>query len=197
VKKLAQTLVAWGPLGVLVLAAIDSAGIPLPGGVDALLLTVSVLEPEKAYWSALLAVIGSLGGSLFLFWLARKGGQAYLEKRTQSGRARKFREWFGRYGLITVFVPAFLPIPLPMKAFVLSAGALGIRPLTFALVLLAARIPRYLGLAWLGRQLGENSGAWLKQHAWHISAFALVLTAALFLIVKLSIARHQRRQRIH
>jgi membrane protein YqaA with SNARE-associated domain len=197
VKKLAQTLIAWGPLGVLILAAIDSAGLPLPGGVDALLLTVSVLEPEKAYWSALLAVIGSLGGSLFLYWLARKGGQVYLEKRTQSARARRFREWFGRYGLITVFVPAFLPIPLPMKAFVLSAGALGVRPLTFALVVLAARIPRYLGLAWLGRQLGENSEAWLKQHAWHISLFALVLTAALFLIVKFSVARHQSRQRIH
>ena len=71
-------LVAWGPLGLLVLAIADSAGVPIVGGVDALLITVSIGNPSLAYPSALCAIVGSLIGSCLLFAIARKGGQVFL-----------------------------------------------------------------------------------------------------------------------
>ena len=37
-KAFRATLVAWGPLGILILAIVESIGIPNPGGTDALLL---------------------------------------------------------------------------------------------------------------------------------------------------------------
>lgn len=122
---------------------------------------------------------------MFLFYLARKGGQAYLDNATQSPRALRFRNWFQTYGLITVFIPALLPIPLPVKVFVLSAGALGVRPLTFLTVILLARIPRYFGLAWLGSQLGDNTLGWLKAHVLHLFGVAAALGLVLFFAVKL------------
>lgn len=194
-KRFVQTLTSWGPVGVFFLAILDSAGIPLPAAVDALLIATAVVNPKAAMLSAFTAVLGSAIGCMILFYLARKGGQAYLERNTQSENAAKFREWFQTYGLITVFVPCLLPIPMPLKVFVLSAGALGVKPLHFLGVVMAARIPRYFGLAWLGMHLGHDAGTWIKSHLWHLSAFALLLALVLYLAVKL--AARESRSPIH
>ena len=168
------------------LAVLDSAGIPLSAGVDALLLVVAAAKPGLAYWSAALATAGSAAGCMGLYYVARRGGERYLDKHTQTGKGLRFRLWFLRYGLVTVFVTALLPIPLPTKVFVICAGALGVRAVPFLLVVLAARIPRYAGLAYLGSQFGGHSGAWLRGHAWQLTAASLVLLAGLFLLIKLA-----------
>jgi hypothetical protein len=46
------------------------------------------------------------------------------------------------------------------------------------------RLLRYVGLAYLGAQLGEHSMRYLKEHAWHLLGFAAVLFAALYLLVR-------------
>jgi membrane protein YqaA with SNARE-associated domain len=183
-KNFVATLVAWGPPGLLILAALDSAGIPIPAAVDALLMLLAASSPGTAYLAATLALIGSLAGSMFLFYIARKGGEKYLDKHTIGERARKLRLWFQHYGLLTVFISALSPIPMPMKLFVLSAGALGIKPLHFFLTVLAARIPRYFALAYLGSHLGEGAGAYLKANAWNIGGILFVVFALLFAAVK-------------
>ena len=183
-RALVNTLISWGPMGVCVLAAIDSAGVPIPAGVDALVVLLAVANPGKAYLAALMAVIGSVAGNYILYTIARKGGRAYLDARTQTGRAAKLREWFQRYGLLTVFIPTLLPIPLPMKPFILSAGAMGVSLVNFIGVVAAGRLVRYMGLAYLGAQLGEHSMTYLKDHAWHLLGFAAVLFAVLYLMVR-------------
>ncbi len=176
---------SWGPAGVFLLAILDSGGIPLVGGVDALVILLAALDHSQAYWAACAAIAGSVAGTLGLFYIARKGGEAYLQRYTSSGRGAKLRAWFLEYGLLTVFVPAFVPvIPLPLKVFVLSAGALGVRPRTFALVLTAARIPRYLFLAWLGTRLGNDTLPYLRHHLWELIWFAVGLFVLLYLGIR-------------
>jgi membrane protein DedA with SNARE-associated domain len=180
-----DVLKSWGPLGVFALAMVESMGIPNPGGTDFLLLFIAAVRPEQAMLAAWLAVAGSLLGSAVFYEITRKGGEALLARYTSSGRGQRFRTWFLRYGLITVFIPAFLPIPiLPFKAFAACAGAMGVRRSRFFLVLALARVPRYIALAYLGSQLGENAGPWLRGHAWHLLTFAVVLTAALVYVVR-------------
>jgi len=180
-------LVSWGPLGVLVLSTIESAGIPNPGGTDWLLLLMAIARPADAWFSAAMAVIGSLIGTAFFYEVMRKGGERYLAGYTSSGRGLRFRAWFTRYGLVTVFIPALLPLPfLPFKAFAACAGAMRINRTRFVLVLLTARILRYSGLAFLGQQLGENSAAWLKSHLWHMGVFAAILFVALYVLIRWS-----------
>jgi len=183
-KTLFHTLTSWGPVGLFLLAIVDSGGLPLPGGIDALVVLLAVANPGTAYWSALMAVLGSLIGNYILYAIARKGGRAYLDAHATSRRALKVREWFRRYGLLTVFIPTLLPIPLPMKPFVLSAGALGVRPAAFIGVVTIGRLLRYVGLAYLGAQLGVHSMTYLKDHAWHLTGFAAALFAALYLMVR-------------
>lgn len=195
-RKFFDQIVALGPPGLLFLAAIDSAGVPVPGGVDALLIVLSAHSPAQAFLCAMLATIGSCAGSMFLYWLARRGGEAYLERHTVSPRGRKLREWFQHYGLLTVFISAVSPIPLPMKLFVLSCGALGVKPYSFLGTLLAARVPRYAALAYLGSQLGTGATAYIKAHAWHIGGVLALLFLLLFGAVKIVDARQARASSI-
>lgn len=180
-------LTGLGPLGVFAVATLDSAGIPLPMGVDALLVTVAILSPPQAYLGALLATAGSAAGNTLLYCLARRGGEGYLRRQTESPRARRFSQWFQRYGLITVFVPTIVPVvPLPLKVFVLTAGATRVSFRAFLATIVAGRIPRFLGLAYLGAQVGENSFEWLKGHSPHLAAAAGGLLVVLWVLVKLA-----------
>lgn len=187
--RLTDFIVALGPWGVLLLAFIDSAGIPLSVGVDALILLLAVRTPETAVLNVALAVAGSAIGTIALFFAARKGGQRFVDREAPESRTGRFRAWFRNYGLLTVFVPAAVPFPMPMKPFVVLSGAFGIRTATFVAVVIAGRVLRYGGEAWLGVQMGSHSGQYLKDHAWHLLALALALFATLFLIAKLRVRR--------
>ena len=179
-KHFLEILKSWGPLGVFTLATVESLGIPNPGGTDFLLLFMAAVRPDVAWLSALGAVLGSLIGSSIFFEVLRRGGEAVLTRYASSERGLRFQAWFLRYGLITVFIPALLPIPfLPFKVFAACAGAMGVGRMRFILTLAAGRIPRYFALAYLGASLGEHAGTWLKAHTWQLVIFAIVLTGTL------------------
>jgi membrane protein YqaA with SNARE-associated domain len=177
---LTQVLVAWGPLGILLLAVLDSGGVPVAAVFDALLIFISVERPSVAWWCAGLAVVGSTAGNVILFSVSRRGGQQFLARSASAGRAMRFRAWFLRYGLLTVFIPALIPIPMPMKLFVITAGVLGTPLMDFVGVVLLARVLRYFGEAWLGVTLGHQSTTFLKTHVWQLTGSAVALFLALY-----------------
>jgi membrane protein YqaA with SNARE-associated domain len=183
--KITAFLVALGPWGILAVAFID-AGIPIPNGLDLLVVLLSVKEPASAPLWAALAVLGSSTGNLVLFYLSRKGGQRLLKAETPEGYRKRFRLWFNRYGLVTVFIPALIPIPMPLKFFVVSSGMLGISWIYFLGIVLLARSLRYGGEAYLGVQLGEHSTQYLNDHKLQLVAFAAVLFVGLYLLIRLS-----------
>lgn len=167
-------------MGILFLSILDSAGVPVAGVFDALLILIAVERPSVAWLCAGLAVVGSTVGNTILFSMARGGGRRFMEKAAPEGRAAKFRAWFSRYGMVTVFVPALIPIPMPLKLFVISAGVLGTSLAEFVGVVLGARILRYFGEAWLGIRLGRESTHFLASHAWYFLAGAVVLFMLLY-----------------
>jgi membrane protein YqaA with SNARE-associated domain len=183
-KSVVAKLIAWGPVGIFLVCIIDGAGVPNPSGPDIALLLFAANAPEHAWLAAALAVAGSVIGSMILFEIARKGGQRFLEKRLRGGRGRRFKEWFLRYGLVTVFIPAVVPIPLPLKAFVICSGAFGISRTAFALTIGAARIPRYIAMAWVGRGLHEEPIVFLKRNAVNFLLIAAALLVLCVIIVK-------------
>jgi membrane protein YqaA with SNARE-associated domain len=187
--KITAALVAFGPIGVLLLGFIDSAGVPVAMGMDALILLVGIKAPERAWFTAFLAVVGSMGGTMLLYYLARRGGQRFAERKGAAepdGKPGRFREWFERYGLVTVFIPGMVPIPLPLKVFVISAGVLRTPALRFTVVILVARVVRYFGLAYLAVQLGDGAAGFVQRNAWTLVGVATALAAALFLLIRLS-----------
>ncbi len=192
-KGLVATLLNWGPVGVFAISIIDSAGIPVVGGVDALVVLFAARNPPEAYSIAAIAVLGSIIGTLILFAIARRGGEAYFERHAQSARGARMKRWFQEYGILTVLVPAMVPIPLPLKLFIIAAGAFQVNPFVFTVVIAAARIPRYFLLAWLGRRLGNQTLPYLEHHIWELLAFSAALFAILYLLIKLIDRRRKLR----
>jgi membrane protein YqaA with SNARE-associated domain len=185
-ERITQFLIALGPWAILLASFIDSAGVPLTVGVDALIIVLSAKKPEMAPVLVGLAVLGSAAGNVTLFHIARKGGQRLLKTEAPEGRRHRFRGWFNRYGLVTVFIPALVPIPMPMKFFVVCSGALGIRAFYFLFIVVLARLLRYSAEAYLGVQMGEHSTRFLSDHRWELVLFAVGLGIALYLLVRLS-----------
>jgi membrane protein YqaA with SNARE-associated domain len=172
------------------LAVLDSAGVPIVSGVDALLVLISTNQPSLAYLAAFLAIVGSLIGSLILFFLARKGGEVLLSKYISTGAGAKMHLWFQRYGLATIFIPALSPLPLPMKIPVFCAGALQVRIAYFVAVVASARTIRYLALAYLGRNYGLQAWDLVKKHGWQIGLAALAIAAVFSISLRL-FQRHE------
>jgi membrane protein YqaA with SNARE-associated domain len=177
---LTDALVSWGPAGILLLSILDSSGVPVAGVFDAFLILIAVERPSVAWLCAGLAVAGSMVGNVILFLAAHRGGRRFMNKAAPEGRGARFREWFKRYGMVTVFVPALMPIPMPLKLFVISAGVMGTSLTEFFSVVLVARLIRYFGEAWLGVTLGRESTAFLKTHGWMFALGAAVLFVSLY-----------------
>jgi membrane protein YqaA with SNARE-associated domain len=155
------------------------------GGVDALLIAIAVVSPAQAYLAATCAVIGSLIGSLVLFTLARKGGHALLAKYTESGRGKQLRRWFERYGLVTVFVPALSPIPMPLKVPVFCAAVLEVRTVYFFAVMFIARVIRYYALAYLAQKYGHDTIPFLKAHWKEVLGVVLGLCVLVLAVLRI------------
>jgi membrane protein YqaA with SNARE-associated domain len=187
-QHISHYLLAFGPLGVFLLSAIDSVGVPLPGGLDILLLGVaadSVKNPSIAWISAVLAIVGSIGGNMFLFTAASHGGRLFGRKEDPNAVPGRFQRWFHRYGLVTVFIPAVTPlIPLPLKVFVISAGAFRTSFARFIGVIVLARSIRFFLEAWLGLQLGRDAQGFLIRNGWTIAGLFLLLALGAVLLVK-------------
>ena len=173
-----ELLLTWGPYGLLVLSILDSVGLPVVGGVDALLVAIATNKPGQAYGAAVCAIIGSLAGSLILFSIARKGGEVLLAKHISGRMGARLHTWFQRYGLVTVFVPAISPLPMPMKIPVFCSGALDVRLAYFVFVVLTARVIRYFGLAYLGKRYGSMTAQFLIAHGLFIGSAALATAIA-------------------
>ena len=71
------TLPALGGVGVFLAAFLDSSFLPLPLVTDVIVMDLSSRSPLRMPYYAAMAAIGSVTGCIWIYSLARKGGQAY------------------------------------------------------------------------------------------------------------------------
>src|SRR5215471_2633843 len=91
--KISVALYAFGPFGVLLLGVIDSVGIPLPDAVDFFVIAVaaeSVHNPAHAWFTALMALVGSLIGNIALFQAARHGRRLFGKSGNTPAKPSRF-----------------------------------------------------------------------------------------------------------
>ncbi|HEY6508893.1 MAG TPA: VTT domain-containing protein [Vicinamibacterales bacterium] len=146
---------ALGGPGLFAVAALDSSFISLPQIND--LLVVLMVTQHKGWmlYYAGMATLGSVVGCFVIYYLAGKGGEAFLRKRTNPGRLDRTLDLYRRHGLLALMVPALLPPPAPFKLFVLGAGLAGVRPIPFVVAIAVARGARYLALGVLAIYFGD------------------------------------------
>jgi len=147
-----------GALGLFLVAVADSSPIPLPlpGSTDLLLLWL-VAHGGDPWLLAAFAIAGSLVGGYVTWNLGRRGGEAALRRYVPARLLGRVTGWVERHHILSVFLPAVIPPPMPLSPFVLASGALGVSRSRFLAVYGAARTLRYSLIAWLGVVYGSHA----------------------------------------
>lgn len=189
-KNLKATLIGFGALGIFLIALMDAAFIPMPGGPDVVVISLSIYKPAMMPLYVLAAMVGSTLGSLILYFVALKGGQAALRKFSAEKRA-KVQKALDEYDIWAMLVAAVMPPPFPFKLFVLSAGAFRMKLWRFVLAMILGRGFRFVLEGFLAVRYGEQATDILKQHSVKIGFGIGAAIILAFLIKVLLNRRHQ------
>ncbi|MBI2187492.1 MAG: VTT domain-containing protein [Acidobacteria bacterium] len=184
-----KSLISWiygfalaiGGPGLFAIAFLDSSFISLPQIND--ILVVLMVTQHKAWmpYYALMATLGSIAGCYVIYYLAEKGGEAFLRRRVHAGHTERALALYRRHGALALMVPALLPPPAPFKLFVLMAGFAGVRPLRFVLAIGIARGARYLALGLLSLWYGDLALELMRTRGREVALWlAILLVVAAF-----------------
>ena len=182
------TLPALGGVGLLLSAFIDSSFVPLPLVTDVLLMELSSRHPVRMPYYAAMAALGSLAGCIWIYWLARKGGQAYYRK-SQGHPPGRIRKLIQDYPMASVFLPAVAPFPVPFKPFVIAQGVFQVPFATFVIGTLLGRGSLFFIEAFLGARYGVAAKHFLVDQKWASIALAVGLVLLFFLVRRLQALR--------
>ena len=175
------TLPALGGVGLLLSAFVDSSFVPLPLVTDLLLMELSSRHPLRMPYYAAMAAVGSLVGCIWIYWIARKGGQAYYRK-TQGHPPGRIRKYIQDYPMASVFLSAVAPFPVPFKPFVIAQGVFQVPFKTFVIGTLLGRGGLFFIEAFLGARYGAAAKHFLVEQKWVSIALALGLVLVFFLV---------------
>ncbi len=184
-----------GYLGIFILMAIESAGIPIPSEV---IMTYGgfIATPGGVVHVFAVAVIGALGtglGSAIGYFIGARGGKPFIDKygRFLGVTPQKMltaERWFCKYGESACIYTRLLPV---VRTIVnIPAGLLGMDFKKFMLYSMAGAFPWCLVLAGIGYALGANWQAIMGvSHIFTYAVLAIVVLiivagAALYALVK-------------
>ena len=164
-----------GP-GLLLISFLDSSILTFPIINDLLLIDLSIQQPARMPLYAFLAAFGSVAGCVLLYFLARKGGEAFFHRKA-GAKATRIRAWVEKNGFGGMLVAALLPPPTPFKVFVFAAGVFEIPLLSFSTAIALARCIRYFGIGYLAVRYGKDAIPFIGHHRIGI-VLALVMFVA-------------------
>jgi membrane protein YqaA with SNARE-associated domain len=185
---LAGIVATMGGGGLFVATFLDSSVLTLPFIADALVIDLSIQRPARMPYYCAMAALGSLAGGIWIYLLAKKGGEAYFHRHKG---AHKVKGWVENNAFLSVFIPSILPPPFPFKVFVIAEGVFQVPLKTFVLALLLGRALRYFIEGILAVKYGDAVLLYLMAHK---TGFALGIVAALLVLYLVSrvLFRHPR-----
>jgi membrane protein YqaA with SNARE-associated domain len=167
---------ALGAPGLFVVAILDSSILTLPEINDLLVVLLVTRHKARLALYAGAATAGSIVGSLLLFTIGRKGGEAVLHKRFSVERSTRAMAFIEKYGLLAIIIPSLLPPPMPFKMFVLLSGVARMSFARFITAVAIGRGTRYFGEGLLALRYGDQTMAFIHEHSWTVG---IVLAGAL------------------
>jgi membrane protein YqaA with SNARE-associated domain len=182
-----QYLVSFGPFGLFTIALLDSAMVPLPGGVDAVLILLSTARPSWWPIYAAAATLGSVIGCVILYYISKRAGRRALSRFSEA-KQRRVKGLIDRYDVLSVLVASLLPPPFPFKLFVVTTGVFRLNIWRFAAAIAAGRAFRFVLEGYLAARYGEHAKDLLARY---YPVIGLGLAAVIILVF---LARRLRRK---
>ena len=169
--------ISLGAPGLFFIGFLDSSFLSFPEVNDLLLVLMVTEHPSRMALYAGAATLGSLAGCLALYYVGRKGGDAFVRRRFSSGTVDRTLGIIRRNGVLAILIPSLLPPPAPFKIFVLLAGVAGISPARFTSAILLGRGTRYFGEWLLALWYGKQAMVFIEQHGTEVGLAIVGLIA--------------------
>lgn len=169
-----------GAPGLFLISFLDSSVLTFPVINDLLLVELSIQHPARMPLYALMAALGSVLGCVLLYFIARKGGEAYF-RRKAGARAEAIRQWVERNGFGGMLLAAMLPPPTPFKFFVFAAGVFEVPLASYVSAISLARLIRYFGVGCLAVKYGNDALPFLARHKVEVVIFLTIFVAVSYL----------------
>ena len=183
---------ALGAPGLFLISFLDSSVLTFPVINDLLLIELSIEHPARMPLYALMAATGSLLGCVLLYFIARKGGEAFFHRKA-GHRGAAIRHWVEENGFVGMLVAALLPPPTPFKIFVFAAGVFEVPLWSFTSAVSLARVIRYFGIGYLAIRYGNNALPYLKDHKLEAAVVVVVFVLLSYMVSRV-ILRHKPQQ---
>ena len=175
-----EFFLALGAPGLFAVAFLEFFLLPVPP--DLVLIPLAVAHPEFAFLYAAIATAGSVSAGLFGYTIGRKGGRPAVESRFTGERVERAEDYFDEYGLATLGIGAFAPIPEGYELLSIASGALGLDLRSYLLASFAGRGGKYFLEAALVLVLGEAARSLSEPELYSIiGGVTLVILAAYLL----------------
>ena len=168
---------ALGAPGLFLISFLDSSVLSFPIINDLLLIELSMKNHLRMPLYAAMAMVGSVLGCVLLYYIAKKGGEAFFHKKAGE-RGKAIRRWVEKNGFGGMLLAALLPPPTPFKIFVFAAGVFEVPVWSFTGAISLARAIRYFGIGYLAVRYGNDALPFLGRHKWQV-AIGLVIFAGL------------------
>lgn len=188
-----ELIYSWGYPGIIITTFLESTFIPLPSEITVIPVGY-LIQQGKMNWiiAYLCSVIGSLGGSLFSYWLAYHYGRRFLLRYSRyffldEEKLNKVERYFAAHGSVSVFTARFIPGLRHFSSFPAGLAKMDLK-LFCLYTTLGAGIWMAVLMA-LGYFIGQNHDL-LKQYV-HDASFILLALVAVG--VAFYVWHHKRR----
>ena len=189
-SNLSQYLVSFGPFGLFTIAFLDSVMIPMPGGVDAVLLLLAASKPSLMLIHVAAATVGSTLGCVVLYRISQRAGKRALARFSES-KQKRVKDLIDRYDVMSVLVASLLPPPFPFKLFVVSSGVFRLNIVRFTIAIAAGRTFRYLLEGYLAAHYGDHAKEILARY-YPTIGITLAVMVIVFFIARI-VMRHSAK----
>ncbi|MBA3068626.1 MAG: DedA family protein [Hyphomonas sp.] len=170
-----------------IVAFVESSFFFLPA--ELLFLPMALARPERAYWLALIASVGSVLGGMAGYYI---GAVAFNELAAPllvaMGKMNAFEQMKACTGddtMVTLLLTSSLTHIPPMKVVTILAGAANVSFALFVATCVVARGGRFLALAWALNTYGEDIRHFIEKRLGLIAAIGGGLLIAAYIAYKL------------
>jgi len=146
-----------------ILSFAESSFFPLPP--DVMLAPMSLSQPKRALFFALLTTVASVLGGVLGYMIglyAIDWVMPWLQNSVYGASFIRVQSWFEQWGVWAVFLAGFSPIPY--KVFTIASGAFGLVFLPFVVASILGRGARFFLVAGLISWGGERLDRLIRQY---------------------------------
>ena len=151
-------------------------------------MELAIRQPLRMPYYAAMAALGSLAGSVWIYALARKAGEAYYRKKRGHTPGR-IRSWVEQYPFTSVLLPAIAPFPVPFKPFVIAQGVFRVPLVPFVVGTFAGRGVLFFAEGFLAVRYGAEAKDFVLHQKWASLALVLALILLALAIRRLPFER--------